>query len=157
MATLPLFGQQPVAKILASSVLAPVRHQLALATLCRWTSSGPSAKRKQRAHMKKCAIGVSVETPIPPWICMQRSMTSCAICGATTLIIAMWLRACFDVAVDLLGGVQRQQPRLLDLDPRARNLLLDDALLRERLAERRAPTRARTRARAALGVMRRMR
>jgi len=50
---------------------------------------------------------------------MARSMTLSAIVGATTLIMAISARATlFHDGVHHVGGLQDQQPRLLDLHPR---------------------------------------
>eukprot|EP00051_Salpingoeca_urceolata_P016565 m.221411 g.221411 ORF g.221411 m.221411 type:complete len:349 (-) comp18719_c0_seq13:2951-3997(-) len=64
---------------------------LAMVRVC--TSSGPSARRRTRAHANMCASTKSCERPAAPCACMALSITSWTTRGATTLIMAISLRA----------------------------------------------------------------
>src|SRR6516162_10935099 len=58
-----------------------------------WTSSGPSANRSERTFAQAAARKVFWETPAAPCAWMARSNTCKAVRGATTLIIAISVRA----------------------------------------------------------------
>ena len=60
--------------------------------------------------------GSSLEIPRAPWTSMARITTSWSTCGAATLMAAISVRVPARRAlVDEPGGVQHQQPELLDL------------------------------------------
>ena len=68
-------------------------------------------------------------------------MTQLAISGAADLDRRdLDARALVADGVHQPGGLERQQPGLLDLDARLGDPVLDDALVGERLAERRPAT-----------------
>ena len=71
----------------------------------RWTSSGPSAKRRARIQAYMRASGVSCETPMAPWVCMAWSITSRAISGTATLMPAISVRAAWLPAVSISQAV----------------------------------------------------
>src|SRR5690606_41583320 len=60
-----------------------------LAMALRWTSSGPSARRRVRWWAYMLATGKSPETPPPPWAWIAQSVIWQAMLGAITLIMAI--------------------------------------------------------------------
>src|SRR5262245_47951848 len=50
-------------------------RNISRARTMRITSTGPSVIMKLRASRHILAIGISLASPMPPWICMQRSAT----------------------------------------------------------------------------------
>ncbi len=87
------------------------------ATTPRWTSSGPSARRRLRAPAYAAASGKSSLMPPPPCSWMARSMTSHAICGTAALISETSERAPSDAdGVELPGGVEDEQTSRVDVD-----------------------------------------
>ena len=105
----------------------------------------PSARRRVRACAHAADRPKSSQMPAPPCSRMARSMTSRAMLGATTLIIAISARAALlPNGVHAVGGVQGKQPRLLDPDPRGRRPPPSPPLVGEGPSERHAGLRART-------------
>src|ERR671930_1083 len=73
----------------------------------------------------------SCETPPPPCAWIARSMTNVATSAAAVAH-----------RVHQPGGLEDQQPRLLDLDPRLGDPALDHPVVDDRLPERGARSRA---------------
>ena len=117
----------------AEAAQAPVtRRSSRRAIVSLWTSSGPSARRSVRmcAYMRgerevvgHAAAAVDLDRAVDD---LQRDV------GAATLIAAISVRACrLPTRVHQPGGLQRQQARHLDLDPRLGDPVLDVGALGE--------------------------
>src|SRR5690606_32653164 len=109
----------------------------------RWTSSGPSAKRRMRARAHWCASGKSWHTPPPPCAWIAQSSTFSAMLGAATLIIAISRRATLLPTVSIMYAA-------FSTSSRACSIMMRASAMRSRVTPCSAsvlPNGARTRAR----------
>ena len=114
-----------------------LRLSSSLAIVSRCTSSGPSASRSVRACAHACARNVSWLTPIGA-VRLDRAVDHLQRHVRRDHLDHRDRRPRRLVAdgVHQLRGIQRQQPRLVDLDARLRDVAANRALLGQRLAER---------------------
>src|SRR5262245_216934 len=118
---LSVADQRQRAHRLASAACRPGPSYLrnsSLAMASRWTSSGPSARRRARAQAQAAARPKSALTPAPPCAWMARSITRRATCGATTLIMAISARASLLPTVSIMYAALSVRSRACSISMR---------------------------------------
>src|SRR5688572_17232409 len=90
-----------------------------LAIARRWTSSGPSARRKVRTDAQAPASGKSADTPPPPCAWIASSSTFSAVRGAATLIIAISPCAALLPTRSIMSAALRHSSRVISISIRA--------------------------------------